>query len=80
MSTVDTNYQYTISYHYQRTAITKKRPIMLGYQAAGAAPLVNKEIVNNPETIATAIRIGNPQSFRVSEKGQRRFGELVLKV
>ena len=55
-------------YHYQRTAITKKRPIMLGYQAAGAAPLVNKEIVNNPETIATAIRIGNPQSLGLAKK------------
>jgi threonine synthase len=38
-------------------------PIMLGYQAEGAAPFVKGERVNNPETIATAIRIGNPQSW-----------------
>jgi threonine synthase len=37
-----------------------KLPKMWGFQAAGAAPLVNGEIEKNPETIATAIRIGNP--------------------
>jgi threonine synthase len=38
-------------------------PQMWGFQAAGAAPLVSGEIVENPETIATAIRIGNPASW-----------------
>jgi threonine synthase len=37
-----------------------RRPRMLGFQAAGAAPLVRGEVVENPETIASAIRIGNP--------------------
>ncbi len=37
-----------------------KMPKMMGFQAAGSAPLVNNIIVKNPETIATAIRIGNP--------------------
>ncbi|TQR39226.1 threonine synthase [Brevibacillus brevis] len=37
-------------------------PKMYGFQAAGAAPLVHGEPVSNPETIATAIRIGNPAS------------------
>jgi len=41
----------------------KKRPRMLGWQAAGAAPLVSGEPVPFPETIATAIRIGNPASW-----------------
>ncbi len=36
---------------------------MLGFQAAGAAPLVKGRPVENPETIATAIRIGNPASW-----------------
>jgi len=40
-----------------------KRPRMLGWQAAGAAPLVSGEPVPYPETIATAIRIGNPASW-----------------
>jgi threonine synthase len=39
-------------------------PVMWGFQAAGAAPLVSGEIVEAPETIATAIRIGNPASWR----------------
>jgi threonine synthase len=39
------------------------RPRMLGWQAAGAAPLVSGEPVEFPETIATAIRIGNPASW-----------------
>ncbi len=38
-------------------------PRMWGFQAAGAAPLVSGEIVEHPETIATAIRIGNPASW-----------------
>ena len=41
----------------------KRRPRMLGWQAAGAAPLVSGEPVAFPETIATAIRIGNPASW-----------------
>lgn len=40
-----------------------KRPRMLGWQAAGAAPLVSGEPVPFPETVATAIRIGNPASW-----------------
>lgn len=39
-------------------------PAMWGFQAAGAAPLVSGEIVEAPETVATAIRIGNPASWR----------------
>jgi threonine synthase len=41
-----------------------ERPIMWGFQAAGAAPLVHGEAVDHPETIATAIRIGNPASWK----------------
>ena len=37
-----------------------KLPKMMGFQSSGSAPLVNNIIVKNPETIATAIRIGNP--------------------
>jgi threonine synthase len=42
---------------------TTKRPRMLGWQAAGSAPLVSGEPVAFPETVATAIRIGNPASW-----------------
>ena len=40
-----------------------RRPRMLGFQAAGAAPIVRGEVVRDPTTIATAIRIGNPASW-----------------
>ncbi|MCT8977768.1 threonine synthase [Clostridium sp. CX1] len=39
-------------------------PKMIGFQAEGAAPIVNNKVVENPETIATAIRIGNPASWK----------------
>jgi threonine synthase len=39
-------------------------PVMLGFQAAGAAPIVLGRPVENPETVATAIRIGNPASWK----------------
>jgi len=48
---------------YAMDALTTKTPRMLGWQAAGAAPLVFGEPVPYPETIATAIRIGNPASW-----------------
>jgi threonine synthase len=38
-------------------------PRMWGFQAAGAAPIVSGEIIDEPETVATAIRIGNPASW-----------------
>jgi threonine synthase len=39
-------------------------PKMLGFQAEGAAPIVRGKVINRPETIATAIRIGNPASWK----------------
>ncbi len=41
----------------------KSKPRMLGYQAAGAAPFIKGAMVDKPETVATAIRIGHPQSW-----------------
>jgi threonine synthase len=49
---------------YEADGVVKARPRMLGWQAAGAAPLVHGEPVPYPETIATAIRIGNPASWQ----------------
>ena len=48
---------------YHRDGIAPSRPRMWGFQAAGAAPFVHGAPVLNPETIATAIRIGNPASW-----------------
>src|SRR5204863_6625595 len=43
---------------------SKKVPAMIGFQAAGAAPIFHNRIIENPETIASAIRIGNPTSWK----------------
>jgi len=48
---------------YQRLGRSDRSPRMLGWQAQGSAPLVRGEPVPHPETIATAIRIGNPASW-----------------
>lgn len=48
---------------YNNDSKSDKTPIMAGYQAQGAAPFIKGCRVENPETIATAIRIGNPQSW-----------------
>src|SRR5690606_7821295 len=41
-------------------------PRMFGFQAAGSAPIVTGEVVKNPETVASAIRIGNPASWQLA--------------
>ncbi|WP_101773849.1 threonine synthase [Peptostreptococcus faecalis] len=48
---------------YKDNNLITKLPIMKGYQAKGASPIVENKIFENPETIATAIRIGNPASW-----------------
>jgi threonine synthase len=48
---------------YHQDGKCQKLPQMMGFQAAGAAPLVNGAPVKNPETLATAIRIGNPANW-----------------
>ena len=49
-------------------------PRMLGWQAAGAAPLVSGEPVPHPETVASAIRIGNPASWHLAIEARDRSG------
>ncbi len=49
---------------YKNDSISSKLPQMWGFQAAGASPIVDGKIVEKPETIATAIRIGNPASWQ----------------
>ena len=49
-------------YHSQDRSRTL--PVMLGFQAAGAAPIFHNQIIEQPETIASAIRIGNPASWK----------------
>src|SRR4030043_1282008 len=52
-------------------------PKMLGFQAEGAAPIVRGKIIENPETIATAIRIGNPASWKQAVAARDESGGLI---
>ncbi|MEA9985199.1 MULTISPECIES: threonine synthase [Subtercola] len=60
--------------------VTTKLPRMFGFQASGSAPLVLGHVVKNPETIASAIRIGNPASWgfalEAREKSDGYFGAI----
>ena len=58
---------YTRGYREEiERGVATRLPRMFGFQAAGSAPLVRGEVVKNPETIATAIRIGNPASWELA--------------
>jgi len=59
---------------------TTRLPKMLGFQAAGAAPLVEGRVIERPETIATAIRIGNPASWKEAIAARDESGGLIEKV
>ena len=52
-------------------------PKMIGFQASGSAPIVLGHPVENPETIATAIRIGNPASWKQAEAARDESGGLI---
>src|SRR5207245_9402582 len=49
---------------YQSHQRSTKLPAMIGFQATGAAPIFHDRIVNKPETVASAIRIGTPASWK----------------
>jgi threonine synthase len=51
---------------YRAAHQTTRLPRMMGFQAAGAAPIVLGRVVENPQTVATAIRIGNPASWQAA--------------
>ncbi|MFT4306317.1 MAG: threonine synthase [Microbacterium sp.] len=58
---------YTRGYREEHeTGASTTIPRMFGFQAAGSAPLVRGEVVKNPETVASAIRIGNPASWQLA--------------
>ncbi len=59
---------------YQEEARSKRLPRMLGVQAAGAAPLVKGKPVDQPETIASAIRIGRPATWEPAVAAARDSG------
>jgi len=62
---------------YRDAKISKKLPKMLGFQAQGAAPIVLGHPVKDPKTIATAIKIGNPASWKQALAARDESGGLI---
>ncbi|MDO5052778.1 MAG: threonine synthase [Pseudoclavibacter sp.] len=59
---------------YAQLGRSTRMPRMFGFQATGAAPVVRGEVVSEPETVATAIRIGNPASWRSALEARDESG------
>lgn len=62
---------------YKAVGKSQSLPRMLGFQAAGSAPIVLNKIIENPETIATAIRIGNPASWKTAVEARDQSQGLI---
>ncbi len=62
---------------YRQRGKSSRLPRMMGFEAEGAAPIVRGEIVPKPETVATAIRIGNPASWKLAEAARDESGGLI---
>ena len=65
---------------YHQMGRSSQLPRMMGFQAEGAAPIVLGEPVVNPQTIASAIRIGNPASWEGAEKARDGSGGVIESV
>ncbi len=62
---------------YHAAGKATRLPRMLGFQAAGAAPIVRGHVVEHPDTVATAIRIGNPASWKQAEAARDESGGVI---
>lgn len=62
---------------YREIGKSKKLPKMMGFQAEGSAPIVRGYPIENPKTIATAIRIGNPASWNSAVLASRESGGVI---
>ena len=62
---------------YHQIGKATKKPRMIGFQAEGAAPIVRDQVVENPLTIATAIRIGNPASWQKAVAARDESGGVI---
>ncbi|HSB43519.1 MAG TPA: threonine synthase [Nitrospira sp.] len=62
---------------YRSANQTTRLPRMVGFQAAGAAPIVLGRVVENPQTVATAIRIGNPASWQAAVTAMKESSGLI---
>jgi threonine synthase len=62
---------------YRDAGVTDSAPSMMGFQAEGAAPIVLGQVVSKPTTVASAIRIGNPASWRSAEAARDESGGVI---
>ncbi len=62
---------------YHESGKAKKKPVMMGFQAEGAAPIVLGHPVEKPQTVATAIRIGNPASWDKAVAARDESGGII---
>ncbi len=62
---------------YAARGLANSRPRMMGYQAAGAAPIVLNQVVEDPQTVAQAIRIGNPANWRRAVAARDESGGVI---
>lgn len=65
---------------YRDAGFSTRLPRMMGYQAAGAAPIVDGHPIDDPKTVATAIRIGNPASWKGAVAARDESGGTIDKV
>ncbi len=62
---------------YYQAGRASSKPAMLGFQAEGAAPIVRGHIVEEPQTVASAIRIGNPASWQKAVAARDESGGII---
>ncbi len=62
---------------YKEKGLISSLPRMLGFQAEGSAPIVRGKVIKSPKTIATAIRIGNPASWKKAEAARDSSGGVI---
>ncbi len=62
---------------WKKSGKVDKTPVMMGFQAEGAAPIVRNMIIEAPQTIATAIRIGNPASWKQAVAARDESGGII---
>lgn len=62
---------------YKSAGIINLLPRMIGFQADGAAPIVRGHVIENPQTLATAIKIGNPASWKQAEAARDESDGLI---
>ncbi|MEU6443385.1 threonine synthase [Streptomyces sp. NPDC047046] len=65
---------------YAADKVASRTPRMWGFQASGSAPIVRGEVVKDPRTLATAIRIGNPASWQQALAAREESGGLIDEV